>query len=65
MSKSPYELRTELLSMAMQILLEEKRAQASKLAQETGTTLSQPIEAPTTEEVIAEARKLNNFIQTK
>ena len=70
MAKSPYELRTELLNMAMQLLIQEREAAANQAdldryketAELVRVGVTQPI---TTEEVIAEARKLNNFIQEK
>ena len=50
MSKTPYEIRLELIREAKEIL----QAQASK-----------PCEMPSTETVIAEANKLNNFVSSK
>jgi hypothetical protein len=50
--KSPYELRADLLRLAFEILLAEHHAKDEKTY-------------PTTEEVIAEARKLNEFISTQ
>lgn len=72
MSKSPYELRTELLTMAMQILIQQREAAANRatlarLDQNDSLSAAHvgPTEEITTEEVIEEARKLNGFIQEK
>lgn len=72
MSKSPYELRTELLTMAMQILMQQREAAANLSAQEryqSGKDADPRVwgvtEEITTESVIEEARKLNAFIQEK
>ena len=54
--KSPFELRADLLLLAFEILLAKHRAEGQK------TTSGQPDSAPTSEEVIDEARKLNDFI---
>jgi hypothetical protein len=54
--KSPFELRADLLSLAFEILLSKHRAEGST------NTHGQPETAPTTDEVIEEARKLNEFI---
>ncbi len=74
-TKSPYELRTELLTMALHICSEKHRAEHSKKVFEINQarinnnddcipeTLATT--APTTEEVITEAIKLNEFIQNK
>ncbi len=54
--KSPFELRADLLSLSFEILLAKHRAEGQ------GNTHGQPDSAPTSEEVIEEARKLNEFI---
>ena len=54
--KSPFELRADLLALAFEILLSHHRAKG------IGNTHGQPDSSPTSEEVIAEARKLNEFI---
>ena len=55
-SKTPYEIRLELLQLAFQVL--QAKHQAT-----TGKTVSGKVEtSPTTEEVIAEAEKMNGFI---
>jgi ribosomal protein L9 len=51
-SKTPYEIRLELLQLAQVILSERHKA-------ENGGKL---FSAPTTEEIIAEADKMNEFI---
>lgn len=50
--KSPFELRADLLKLAFEILL----AQHSAASNERGST------APSSEDVIVEAQKLNEFI---
>ena len=54
--KSPFELRADLLSLSFEILLAKHRAEGQS------NTHGQPESAPTSEEVIEEARKLNDFI---
>ena len=54
--KSPFELRADLLGLAFEILLSQHRAKA------IGKATDQPETAPSSEEVIEEARKLNEFI---
>jgi hypothetical protein len=54
--KSPYELRADLLKLAFQILQAKHAASAVADGKEMVAT------SPTTEEVIEEARKLNDFI---
>jgi len=50
--KSPYELRADLLRLAFEVLM------ADHHARDEGTS-------PTSEEIIAEATKLNEFISTQ
>lgn len=74
-AKSPYELRTELLAMAMSICQEKHNAEYSKLLHDINMARinnnddfipwTRPNTAPTTEEIIQEATKLNEFIQNK
>ena len=52
-SKTPYEIRLELLQLAFEVLVKKHQALA---APNLSTS------APTTEEVIAEAEKMNSFI---
>lgn len=54
--KSPFELRAELLALAFEILLSQHRAKG------INNTHGLPETAPSSEEVIDEARKLNEFI---
>jgi len=54
--KSPFELRADLLALAFEILLSKHRAAGAN------SSHGQPDSAPTSEEVIAEAQKLNEFI---
>lgn len=71
MSKSPYELRTELLNMAITVLMAQHKAEYSRRLQELQKGQTEPVPdtgvptAPTTDEIIAEAQKLNEFIQTR
>lgn len=60
--KSAFELRTELLQLAFEILLNQHRAKAEEKFRLEGTKHLITDTFPTTEEVIAEAEKLNNFI---
>lgn len=48
--KTPYELRADLLRLAFDILMAKASVEKS--------------EAPTTEEVIVEAKKLNQFVSS-
>lgn len=52
-SKTPYEIRLELLQLAQTILENQHAARAVTTAGKT---------SPTTEEIIAEADKLNAFV---
>lgn len=54
--KSPFELRADLLKLAFEILLAEHSAIA------VGNGSKGPDSAPTSEAIIEEARKLNDFI---
>lgn len=55
--KTPYEIRLELLQLAQVILNEKHKA----IGVENGNNQTT---APTTEEIIAEANKMNAFIST-
>ena len=52
-SKTPYEIRLELLQLAQTILANQHSARANGAAIKT---------SPTTEEIVAEAEKLNAFV---
>jgi hypothetical protein len=54
--KSPYELRADLLKLAFSILQAQHSAKAVTDGKQVSPT------SPTTDEVIAEANKLNDFI---
>lgn len=54
-SKTPYEIRLELLQLAFEVLANKHRVIINQ-------DNSSKVPAPTTEEVIAEAEKLNAFI---
>jgi hypothetical protein len=54
-SKTPYEIRLELLQLAQVILSEQHKAAGVSNGDNR-------ITAPTTEEIIAEAEKMNSFI---
>lgn len=53
--KTPYEIRLELLQLAQVVLHEKHKAEGVKNGDNTVTS-------PTTEEIIAEAEKMNAFI---
>jgi hypothetical protein len=57
-SKTPYEIRLELLQLAQLILNEKHRADGAA----ANSTRPAATTAPTTEEIIAEADKMNAFI---
>lgn len=58
--KSPFELRADLLKLAFEILLAEHSARAAT----ANNTVLVPLitTAPTSEDIIKEASKLNDFI---
>lgn len=58
--KSPFELRADLLKLAFEILLAKHSAKAA--AEDKTALVPLIITAPTSEEIIEEARKLNDFI---
>ena len=67
-NKNGYELRTELLGMAMGIVSERvQRLEANEyfLAENDKRYQRKPISPFTSEEVIAEAEKLYTFVQKK
>lgn len=74
-TKSPYELRTDLLNMALHICHEKHQAEHARIlfninqdriGSGDGIIPNTPaISSPTTEEIIEEATKLNEFIQNK
>lgn len=57
--KSPYEIRQQLLQLAFEILREQHLAKAGKEHADS------VVSAPSTEEVIEEARKLNEFVSAR
>ena len=64
-SKTPYEIRLELLQLATSILLAKHQATAEAKAETTQGCPEQGVfvtTAPTTEDIIIEANKLNEFI---
>jgi hypothetical protein len=61
--KTPYEIRLELLQLAQVILNEKHKADAASELASVGVFVStQAKTSPTTEEIIAEAEKMNRFI---
>ena len=54
-SKTPYEIRLELLQLAFEVCASRHRADGVKNG-------NNQVTSPTTEEVIAEAEKMNVFI---
>lgn len=63
--KSPYEIRQHLLQLAFDILREQHHAKAATEAASNGAEAWAVTTSPTTEEVIAEARKLNDFVSAR
>lgn len=63
-SKSGYELRTDLLGMAIGIVESKIQRQFENEHMKPEGTRA-PIQPYTTEDVIAEAQKLYNFVQSK
>ncbi len=59
-SKTPYEIRLELLQLAFEILAKQHTARAG--AHQTHMEVPVVTTAPTIEEVIIEAEKMNAFI---
>jgi hypothetical protein len=57
-NKTPYEIRLELLQLAFEILCRKHDAQGAEL----NSTRPKATTAPTTEEIIDEADKLNVFV---
>lgn len=60
--KTPYEIRQNLLELAFSILHAQHSAKACQHAEESHESTALITSAPTTEEVIAEAKKLNDFV---
>jgi hypothetical protein len=56
--KTPYEIRLELLQLAFEILHNKHAAEGAS----ANSTRPAATTSPTTEEVIAEAEKMNGFI---
>ena len=63
MSINPYELRQSLLGQAQSIL--EMKYHAEIEAAERNNHQPTAVKPPTTEEIITEAKKLYDFVQTK
>lgn len=59
--RTPYEIRLELLQLAFDVLQRQHEANAASAHFIDNGTLY-PTTSPTTEEIIAEANKLNSFI---
>lgn len=60
--KTPYEIRLEILQLSFDILHQRSITDAHEKAEKDG---KQPIIiAPTTEQVLTEAAKLNEFVST-
>ena len=62
MSINPYELRQSLLGQAQSILEMKYHAEIEAAERNNQPTTVKP---PTTEEIITEAKKLYDFVQTK
>ena len=63
--KSGYELRTDLLGMAIGIVTDRNNRQFDNEHLKTDAAQMKAVEPYTTEEVIAEAEKLYAFVQKK
>ena len=64
-SMSPYQIRLNLLQLAFDILTKKHESEAvAKFNYSADTGLPLCVTSPTTEEVIAEAEKMNKFIST-
>lgn len=61
-SKTPYEIRLELLQLAHSILISKHQADAISKHKIGHEILPGPCTSPTSEEIIAEADKLNIFV---
>lgn len=59
-SKTPYEVRLELLQLASAILTYQHNVKLKK--SESADTELNDVDPPTTEQIIAEAEKLNEFV---
>ena len=64
-SKSGYEIRTDLLGMAIGIVSDKVNRQFDNEHLKTDMSKRKPVNPYTTEDVIAEAEKLYTFIQKK
>jgi hypothetical protein len=62
--KTPYEIRLELLQLAFSVLENQHRARAEKEMGKVNAPYPRITSSPTTEDVIAEAEKMNNFISS-
>ena len=60
--RTPFEVRLELLQLATSILLERHRALASASNKHLSAIDLLVSTSPTTDEIIAEANKLNDFV---
>lgn len=59
--KTPYEIRLDLLQLSFELLVKKHEADAAKNHHVVGERVA-PVSSPTTEEVIAEAEKMNAFV---
>lgn len=60
--KTPYEIRLDLLTLAHKVLTQKAEAEAGQRAEDGGSDKVIVTSAPSTEDVIAEAKKLNGFV---
>jgi len=60
--KTPYEIRLDLLNLAQSVLVMQHQAKAEADARTKHAGDRYVETAPTTEEIIAEAEKMNGFI---
>lgn len=61
-TKTPYELRFDIFTMSYSMLTEKYHSEAEQ-RQRLGETT--PIDFPTLEQVIQQARQINNFISSE
>lgn len=60
--KTPYEIRSDLLHLAYEVLLRQKEAECAAEQMQNGAEVIIVTKAPTTDEIIDEATKLNGFV---
>ena len=61
-SKTPYEIRLEILQLAHQIVAERHRVRNHQVDAISGKPINLSMTSPTVEEITTEAEKLNAFV---